>query len=149
MIDLAPFEPADLAEIQLQPQQAAEMEGMGGWQALGAAVMQAGPAWTARHCGRIVGCGGVGVMWRGRAEAWAFVAGGVPRQIWPALHRVVMRTLRTTEQELGLRRIEASCADGWPPGRRWLEMLGFGEPHLARCYAPDGRDFWRMARITG
>jgi RimJ/RimL family protein N-acetyltransferase len=87
-------------------------------------------------------------MWAGRAEAWAFIAGDVPRRAWPALHRAVMRTLDSVAAELGLRRIEASCAHGWPPGRRWLLLLGFEEEGLARCYAPDGRDFWRFARIT-
>jgi hypothetical protein len=148
MIDLRPFEPSDLAEIELQPQQAAEMAALGDWRALGEALLAAGPAWTAQHRGRMIGCGGVGVMWRGRAEAWCFVAAGVPRRLWPAVHRTVVRTLDGVAREIGLRRIEASCAYGWPPGRRWLHLLGFREEGLARCYGPDGSDFWRFARIS-
>lgn len=148
MIDVRPFEPADLGEIQLQPQQAAEMAGMGDWRALADAVMAAGPAWTARHDGRVIACAGVGVMWPGRAEAWAFIAQGIPKRVWPALHRAVETRLGEAQRELGLRRVEASCAYGWPAGERWLRMLGFGEAHLARAYAPDGRDFWKFARIA-
>lgn len=147
MIDVAPFEAADLGEIEVQAQQAAEMASVGGWQALAEVLAKAGPAWTLRRDGRILGCGGVGVLWAGRAEAWCFLAAGIPRTTWPALHRIAARTLDRVQDELALRRIEASCAYGWPPGRRWLEMLGFGEAHLARGYAPDGRDFWKMARV--
>lgn len=147
MIDLAAFEPDDLREIELQPQQRAEMAAMGDWRALGAELVRAGPAWTARHGGRIIGCGGFGVLWRGRAEAWCFIADGVPKTLWPALHRLVVRALDRVADDMGLRRIEASCAYGWPAGRRWLELLGFGEAHLARAYAPDGRDFWKLARV--
>jgi hypothetical protein len=147
MIDIAPFEPGDLFEIDLQPQQVAEMAGMGDWRALADAMLAAGPAWTLRHQGRVLGCGGVGVLWRGRAEAWCFLANDIPKRVWPALHRIVVRALDKAQADIPVRRLEASCAYGWPQGRRWLEMLGFGEAHLARCYSPDGADFWRFARV--
>ena len=148
MIEVKPFEPHDLGEIEVQAQQAAEMAGMGDWQDLGDTLVAAGPCWTVRHGGRVIGCGGLGVMWRGRAEAWCFVARDVPKTLWPALHRTVERTIAATARELGLRRIEASCAYGWPPGRRWLRLLGFQEECVARCYAPDGADFWKFARVA-
>lgn len=147
MIDLAPFEPSDLAEMELQAHQAAEMAGLGDWRAASAALVEAGPCWTARHAGRVVAAGGVRVIWRGRAEAWALI-GAVPRGAWPALHRLVVRALDRLAADLGLRRIEASCAWGWPPGHRWLRLLGFTEEGLARAYGPDGRDFWRYARVA-
>lgn len=147
MIDLSPFDPADLAEMELQAQQVAEMAGLGDWRAMAGALVVAGPCWTARFRGQVVGCGGVRVIWAGRGEAWAFV-GDVPRRAWPALHRVVLQVLDRLAADVPLRRIEASCCYGWPPGRRWLGMLGFTEEGLARAYGPDGRDFWRYARIA-
>jgi hypothetical protein len=147
MIDLAPFEPADLVEMELQAQQVAEMAGLGDWMPAASALAAAGPCWTVRYGGRVIAAGGVRVIWQGRGEAWAFV-GDVPRRVWPALHRLVRRALDRLAADLGLRRIEAACAYGWPPGRRWLSLLGFQEEGLALAYGPDGRDFWRCARIV-
>lgn len=147
MIDLAPFEPADLEAISLQVQQQAEMAALPDWRSLGEQVAVAGPAWTARAGGRVIACGGIGVHWKGRAEAWIFIASDMPRSMWVPLHRLVRRLTEQAIERLSLRRLEASCAYGWPPGRRWLEMLGFQEECVARAYGPDGRDFVRFARV--
>lgn len=147
MLDVTPFDPADLAGLPLQPQQIAEMEKLGDWRAMGAKLQAAGPAWTGRWNGQVIMCAGLGVHWPGRAEAWAFVGAGFPRRLWPAIHRRVQQHIEDGARALDLRRLEASCAYGFAPGKRWLEMLGFGEAHLARFYGPDGRDYWRMARV--
>lgn len=148
MIDVSPFVPTDLGEISLQPQQAAEMVGIAGWRDMAHVLVAAGPCWTMRFRGRVVACAGLGIHWPGRAEAWAFIAGDLPRAAWPALHRTVARGLAEAAPRLGLRRIEAACAMGWGPGARWLRMLGFELEGPLRAYGPDGRDFLRYARIA-
>ena len=136
MIEFRAFEPSDLAALNLQPQQAMEMGALPGWRELGDMLHGAGPAWTGRIGGAAIG----------RAEAWCFLSDGIPRRAWTALHRAVAARVPQLAA-LGVHRVEASTAVGWPPGRRWLELLGFDCEGVMRAYGPDRRDFLRFARV--
>jgi hypothetical protein len=146
MIEVRAFEPGDLALLELQPQQQQEMGALPDWRSLGAMLHGAGPAWTALLGGRAIGCGGFCVHVGGRAEAWCFMADGIPRAAWVALHRAVLSRIPQLAA-LKVHRVEASTALGWPPGKRWLEMLGFENEGVLRAYGPDRRDFLRFARV--
>jgi hypothetical protein len=146
MIEVRAFEPGDLALLELQPQQQMEMGALPDWRSLGAMLHGAGPAWTALLGGRAIGCGGFCVHVGGRAEAWCFMADGIPRAAWVALHRAVLARIPQLAA-LKVHRVEASTALGWPPGKRWLEMLGFESEGVLRAYGPDRRDFLRFARV--
>ena len=146
MIEVRAFEAADLVALELQPQQEMEMGALPGWRALGDMMQGAGPAWTAVLGDRTIACAGFCVHTGGRADAWCFLADGIPRTAWVALHRAVAARIPQVAV-LRVHRIEASTALGWPPGRRWLEMLGFECEGPLRAYGPDRRDFLRFARV--
>ncbi len=146
MIEIRAFEDDDLARLNPQMVQAAEYAALPSWEEIGAMVRAAGPAWTAEWRGRVVGCAGIAVQMGGRGECWCFIGRDMPRAAWVVIHRAVRSRLGQAPA-LGVHRLEATAAVGFPPARRWLEMLGFECEGVARAYAPDRSDCFRYARV--
>ena len=107
----------------------------------------AGPAWTGRWDGRVIGCAGFALLWPGRAQAWCLLDIEVPRRAWLGIHRAVRERLAQAPS-LGVWRIEADAAFGFTEASRWLDMLGFEREGIARRFGPDGSDFIRFARVA-
>lgn len=146
MVEISDFEPADIEDLVLQTQQLAEMA-MVDWRGMVRAAATVGPAWTGRLDGRVIGCAGVSLSWRGRAHAWCVLSDGIPRCAWVGIHRAVADRLERLA-ELGVWRLEAETALGFRPGIRWLTLLGFEREGTARGFGPGGEDFVRFARVT-
>ena len=60
-----------------------------------------------------------------------------------AITRAIWGFLRTTD----MRRLETQVFIDWPPGPRWVELLGFEREGLMRRYTPDNRDAWLYAKV--
>lgn len=117
------------------------------WRDQGAAMLRAGPCWTAVHEGQVLACAGLVLHWRGRAGAWCAIGADFPRRAWPWLHREVAARLPMLMRELGLRRLEAEAIAGWPQGALWLRRLGFRHEGPMRAFGPDGADYDRWALL--
>lgn len=141
---LRDFEPLDLYRIRLREGAAT----VPGWRDRGAEMLKCGPCWTAHQDGIVRACAGLVLHWPGRAGTWCIIGADMPTAAWPWLHKHVQRGLNDALHHLGLRRIEAECVLGWPPGTRWLQLLGFECEGPMRAYGHDGRDFLRYARIA-
>ena len=104
-----------------------------------------GPAFTAIVDGRVIGCGGVMVMWPGVGAAWVSVDKDITRYgIW--LTRNVKAALRDIVKGLGLHRVEAVALSH----SRWLKIVGFHkETDIAQAYTQDKLDVVRYAFIVG
>lgn len=109
-----------------------------------AEAVEAYPAFTALDGNRVLGCAGILPLWNGRAQSWAFLAGGLERH-FISIHRAVKRYLDVC----GVRRIECAVDVGFEEGHRWAEMLGFKretpEPMLG--YREDGGACFLYARV--
>ena len=116
------------------------------WQAALIAAAETGPAWSALHGDQVLGCGGVSLIWPGRARCWCVLTNQIPQHCWVSVHRHVLRLLDQTPA-LGVRRLEADTALGFGSGSRWLRMLGFEDEGVSRAFGPDGADFRRFARV--
>lgn len=147
MVEVTGFDPADVDALQPQAQQLAEMAAIADWRAMVRAAATHGPSWTGRLDGRVIGCAGVSLSWRGRAHAWCVIGEAIPPRAWIAIHRAVRARLDQLPA-LDVWRLEAEAAFGFRPGIRWLEMLGFEREGLARGFGPGGQDFVRFARVT-
>ena len=106
------------------------------------AIAEAGPALTVLSGDKVLGCGGIALMPFGVGMLWAFVDGGAGPH-FVAIHRITSRFIDAVK----VRRLETAVQDGFQPGCRWVEMLGFQKEGLMRSYGPDGSDFLRYARI--
>jgi hypothetical protein len=143
MIEIVKFRSAHLQWLELQEAQAylsadiAKPEN-------GFLVEQAGQAFTAMDGGQVLACAGVVEVWAGRAVAWAFLSKNAGRHMM-AIHRAVAGYLLASK----VKRIEAWVDEGFEPGMRWLEMLGFRQetPEPMRAFRPDGGSCFLFARV--
>lgn len=105
-----------------------------------------GPAFTAVIDDKIIGCGGVMIMWAGVGHAWvAFSKDIEPYPVW--FTRTIRCALSDIIRGCKLHRVEAVVlAD---QGTRWLQSLGFRvENDIAQAYTEDKRDVVRMEFVS-
>lgn len=99
---------------------------------------------TARYRGRVIGFGGLQLIWPGRAVAWCFLGADIPKAAWVPLTRAVRQVLALFD----VRRVEIDVrADFWP-AHRWAFRLGFKCEGAMEAYWMDGATYLRFARIT-
>jgi len=131
---IAPYRPAHLRAIALQPHQ----QHLGAFLTAGdyaEQVLEAGPCWSALVDDAPIGCGGFQECWPGRSIAWAVLSEAAGAWMMP-LTRAVRRGLALHPAE----RIEAQVLEGFSPGLRWATLLGFeSEGVLKRYY--EGCDY--------
>lgn len=139
-VEVAPFRAAHLADLVLQPAQAAWRGRIDGES--GRALEATGLAWTLLCGGRVVGCGGVIDRGEGRGEAWALLAQDAGTTMLAAT-RAVRRYFETAP----FRRIEAVTAVNFLPAARWARLLGFQREGRMRAFCDGGGDADRWAII--
>lgn len=148
MVEIRPFAPSDADALVLQPAQEAQLAGVD-WRAVLRQAGESGPAWTAWRRDRVAAIAGLGLLWQGRALAWCYIGNAVPKGCWVGIHRAVATVLPEVMRSQGIRRVEADVRAGWPPGERWVRMLGFAcEAPSRPGFAPDGADFALWARVA-
>lgn len=102
-----------------------------------------GPALTAMDNGNVILCGGICLMAPGMGLLWAVLAHDAGHHML-RLHRAVRRFIDSEP----IRRLEATVEDGFAPGCRWLDLLGFEFEGTMRGYGDAGETHLRYARIT-
>lgn len=139
-MNIIPFRPEHVREIQLQPMQAATISHITLRYLEGLASL--GPAASAEVDGRIIASAGIAQIGFGMGALWAFLAADSGRQ-FVKLDRCTRRMLEIPK----FRRIEASADASFMPACRWLELLGFTAEGVMRKYGPSGEDCIRYARV--
>ncbi len=134
MIEIVPYRPEHLARLLNEPD-VNVFFGAVDTPGYAEALEKVGPAFTALAGARVLACGGIREEWAGRGTAWALLSGRVGAQM-VVLHRAARRVLALGR----FRRVEAAVVDGYAPGCRWLDLLGFRlEVPRALNYMPDGK----------
>ena len=139
-MDVIPFEPDHLNQLELQQAQAY----LGSWvtSEQGAALAEH-PSYTAIQDGTLLASAGVVTMWQGRAMAWAFLT-DMGAQHFIGVHRAVKRFIDGCYYQ----RIEMTVDCDFEAAHHWAKMLGFTmEAERMRAYAPDGHDCSLYARV--
>lgn len=143
MIQIVKFRAAHLQSLELQEAQAYLSADLAKPEH-GVLVEQAGQGFTAMDGDKVLACAGVAEVWTGRAVAWAFISKNAGRRM-VAIHRAVAGFLLASQ----FCRIEAWVDEGFEPGMRWLELLGFTleTPAPMRGFRPDGGACFLFARV--
>lgn len=96
---------------------------------------EVGGGFTGMIDGCVVACAGCAEVWKGRAVAWALLSKDASKHMM-TLHRAVNGYLKATP----FHRIEAWVDEGFEPGERWLQMMGFKRetPEPMQGFRPDG-----------
>lgn len=108
----------------------------------------AGPSFSAFDAiGRLVGCGGIGIYWRGVGEAWLILSSLIQDHSL-SLHRLCTSWLSSIIETERLHRVQAVVPVGNGRARKWIMRLGFQYEGLMPEYGPDRAYFERFGRIT-
>ena len=99
------------------------------------------PAFTVRHHGRILACGGVARLSRDVGICWSFLSKDSARHML-ALHRIARRVIEVS----GFIRVLANKETTFCAGCRWLGLLGFERIDTIEGF--EGRDNYLYARMT-
>jgi hypothetical protein len=139
-VNIIPFAPHHLAQIDLQERQRRTLLHMTGeW----LQALAQGPGISGVVDDRIVGSGGI-IVRAGIGLAWAvFSQDAGPYFIH--MHRAARRLLEVAPR---LELIEAVTEVDFPQGRRWLELLGFAYEGVLSKDGPDGADHFRYVRTA-
>jgi RimJ/RimL family protein N-acetyltransferase len=141
MIDIDPFQPADLGTLTVRAEQVPEL--LSADAEAVAAAGELGPAFTVRQDGRTVACAGLIVRHAGYASGWALFAEGIGIAGWAALLGAMRRVL----DACSYRRVDISVRTEFAAAHRFAERLGFEAEAVQRCIGADGSDFTIYSRI--
>jgi hypothetical protein len=107
-------------------------------------IESAGHSFTAVVGDKVIACSGTAEVWAGRAVAWALISKDAGRHM-VGIHKAVAGYLSAAKYK----RIEAWVDEGFEPGMRWLEMLGFirETPMPMRGFRPDGGSCFLFSKV--
>ncbi len=95
---------------------------------------------------RIIGCGGIDIMWPGVGEVWVLLAYDIGIYSMAA-YEVIQDGLKKLIEDNNLRRVQAWGRVGFSAGHTLFKHLGFKPEGIARKYGYDGEDFILYALI--
>jgi len=104
-----------------------------------------GPAVTGIYEGRIIGCGGLEIIYAGFAEGWCLFVADIGE--YGFMPKAVKRILAAWIEEYKLIRIQAPLRVDFPEGIRFAEWLGLEYEGLLRKYHADHSDARMFALI--
>jgi hypothetical protein len=135
VIYLRPWRRGDERKVAMRPDMQVEFE-KNHWDW---AAGPPGPTWTlVRHPGELIGIGGGVAAGDGVWQAWCCLA-ELPRGDWPLALCCARAALRHLQLRHGAVRITALVRDGFGPGIRTLEHLGFTRQTAAPTWWPGYR----------
>jgi len=142
-VNIVAFKPAHLHALELQDAQA-YLSGQITSPGYAESLATVGQSFTVLDGETVIGCGGCMEMWEGRAIVWAIVSRHAGR-LMVGIHRAVAGFLSASKY----RRIEAWVDEGFEPGMRWAEMLGFTleTPEPMRGFRPSGGACFLYAKV--
>ena len=95
---------------------------------------------------RIIGCGGIDIMWPKVGEVWVLLAYDIGIYSMAA-YEVIQDGLKKLIEDNNLRRVQAWGRVGFDASHTLFRHLGFVPEGIARKYGYDGEDFILYALI--
>jgi|SRR5882672_7049306 len=144
MIRVEPYRPFHLKLLIAQGVQPAYVGRISYVPGLSDRLQEMGPALTAFDRDRVLCVGGMIPMGPKLGHVWAALAAEAGAHML-ALHRATERFMSTLQPQ----RLEATVEQGFRPGCRWLELMGFEceTPNGMRRYGEDGATHLLFARV--
>ncbi len=143
MIEVRPFRPFHIALLRAQGVQGAQERAVSHVpENIDSLGLTAGPAVTAFDGELVLLTGGVLPFGQRRGVCWALLSAHAGRHM-TRLHYATERFLSAGNW----RRLEATVEEGFKPGCRWLQLLGFEFEGRMRGYGDDGETHLRYGRV--
>tara|TARA_Y100000310_G_scaffold320787_1_gene377583 strand:- start:337 stop:783 length:447 start_codon:yes stop_codon:yes gene_type:complete len=144
MIEVVPFEPMHVGGLVNRRETGKTFLGKGAEEFGLRTLKNSGPCGTAMYKGRVMLCAGLKVLWKGVAEAWAYIAEDAPPLL---VDEVIRENLEDQGTKLRLHRIQATVRRDFDEGRQFMLHLGFEEEALLYKYGADAQDYILYRRI--
>ena len=109
-------------------------------------MIAAGPAFSLITKDKVIGIGGVALLWEGVGEAWIISSPLFPKCPL-AVTKAARNVLGLVEKGRKLHRIQAVVLEDHPTGHKWVKSLGFKEEGRMAAYGPNQENFIRYARV--
>jgi hypothetical protein len=104
-----------------------------------------GVSYTGEVDGKVVGCAGVDIYWKGVGEIWSLISSHLrsnPKQTY----RCIKEGLRIIVECYAVRTLLAYARADFPEAQRMLEHLGFTQKCRIENYNPDHTDAYLYVR---
>jgi RimJ/RimL family protein N-acetyltransferase len=108
--------------------------------------IERGPCFTGQEDGKVLGSGGMVLMWPGVGEGWMVLSKEVETMKRYAYETIIEHLIKVAS-DLNLRRIQAHCDSNVPNAVKFLEQIGFQREGLMRGYGEDGSDHYLYAIV--
>ena len=109
-------------------------------------MIAAGPAFTLLTEEKVMGMGGVALLWDGVGEAW-IISSPLFHKYPLAVTKAVHKMLGLIEKGRKLHRVQAAVLEDHPSGHKWIKSLGFVSEGKMTAYGPKRENFIRYARV--
>lgn len=108
------------------------------------------PAFTALLEGKIVGVGGMIILWEGVGEMWLMLTAECKREgvFGIMTFEAIKKKVDELIEEHKIRRAQCTVRVDFPKAKKMVIALGFTLEGLMKCYCPDSADVWLFSRIT-
>lgn len=107
-----------------------------------------GPAFSGIMNDKIIGCGGVRIIWDGVGEAWALFSEDINRYTKEAYY-YINKFLNIIIKDQNLHRVQAHIRTDVPVFARYIENLGFKREAVLEKFDTDKQDYYLYALIKG
>lgn len=91
-------------------------------------------------------CSGFIHNWKWRGTAWSVIDRSTVGWMMVPIHRAVMNSINEHQPSV-FKRLEMTVLEGFAPGRRWAELLGFTKDCVMEHYCEDGMDYGLYSRV--
>jgi len=105
-----------------------------------------GPAYTGIKDGKIIGCGGIMMLWEGVGEGWANFSPEI-QQCPKSLFYCMKKGLDILWDAYDIVRVQAMTRADFPQANRLLEHLGFVQESRLRKFWWDQTDAFMYAKV--
>ncbi len=96
---------------------------------------------------KIIAIVGITIIWPGVAEVWSLLSEDI-KKIPSYFHRGILKGLNFYQQNLKIKRYQASVKKDYLDGLRWIKALGFEYEGEMKSFGPDGSDFFLFGRVA-
>jgi len=104
-------------------------------------------SWTGFYNGEPIVCGGIYPMWSSVAEVWIIMRHGSHSKHKFFMLRNIKKYLEATIKKKNYKRIQSTVRVDFKEGMRFAKWFGMESEGLMKQYGPDGKDYYRLARI--
>jgi len=108
------------------------------------------PAYTIIFNDKIVGVGGMIILWDYVGEMWLMLTADCQREGLFGI--VAFEAIKKKVDDLieihKMRRVQCTVRVDFPKARKMVVALGFELEGLMKCYCPDGCNVWLYARLS-